>query len=119
MFQAFTNSLLNHLKEYLISEITLETITTVPQALSWISSTFLFQVKTNDFKRLLKNPTHYGLPVGLNEVTLTKKLQEIVSKDLKELEESKLICYDENNHIYSTNFGKTMVLYLISVFRPF
>ena len=64
------SSLHKNLIEHLNAEIVLHTITSVPIALEWIKSTFLYI-------RIKQNPTHYGkdIPAELNKQQLEDKLQ--------------------------------------------
>ena len=66
----FFSSLHKNLIEHLNAEIVLHTITSVPIALEWIKSTFLYI-------RIKKNPSHYGkdIPEALSKQWLEGKLQ--------------------------------------------
>lgn len=56
-----------HLTEHLNSEVVLGTISDLPVAMEWLTSTFFYL-------RAKKHPKHYGLPVGLASNQLDKKL---------------------------------------------
>ena len=64
------SSLHKNLIEHLNAEIVLHTITSVPIALEWIKSTFLYI-------RIKQNPSHYGkdIPAELSKQQLEDKLQ--------------------------------------------
>ncbi|XP_020606778.1 probable ATP-dependent DNA helicase HFM1 [Orbicella faveolata] len=86
--QKLESSLHHHLIEHLNAEIVLNTITDVSIALEWLKSTFLYI-------RILKNPTHYGIPEGLEKKSLEQKLQDICLKSLNTLEKAGLIKMDD------------------------
>ena len=67
------DSLHKNLIEHLNAEIVLRTITSVPIALEWIKSTFLYI-------RIKQNPSHYGkdIPRALSKQQVEDKLQGII-----------------------------------------
>lgn len=56
-----------HLTEHLNSEVVLGTISDLPVAMEWLTSTFFYV-------RAKKHPKHYSLPIGLTSDQLDKKL---------------------------------------------
>lgn len=57
-----------HLAEHLNSEIVLQTITNLNEAMKWIKSSFLYV-------RLEKNPIYYGFLSTLTKEQIEKKLE--------------------------------------------
>ncbi|XP_071476850.1 probable ATP-dependent DNA helicase HFM1 [Diadema antillarum] len=102
------SSLHNHLVEHLNAEIVLHTIDKMKIALEWLKSTFLYI-------RLQKNPTHYGLPVGLTQTQLEQKLQEMCTKDLKSLASIDLISMDMGSGVLKPlETGRLMARYCVA-----
>ncbi|XP_078343088.1 putative ATP-dependent DNA helicase HFM1 [Oculina patagonica] len=105
--QKLESSLHHHLIEHLNAEIVLNTITDVSIALEWLKSTFLYI-------RILKNPTHYGIPEGLEKESLEQKLQDICLKSLNTLEKAGLIKMDDGFDLKPTEAGRLMARYCIA-----
>ncbi|KAI8092154.1 Sec63 Brl domain-containing protein [Gilbertella persicaria] len=93
-----------NLIEHLASEICLGTITNEVSALEWLRSTFLYV-------RVKENPTHYKLN-GFTSLP-DNILQEMCVKDLKLLEENKLIEKSAKSTWKATNYGRAMGCYYI------
>ncbi|XP_022802309.1 probable ATP-dependent DNA helicase HFM1, partial [Stylophora pistillata] len=105
--QKLESSLHHHLIEHLNAEIVLNTITDVSIALGWLKSTFLYI-------RILKNPTHYGIPQGLEKEGLEQKLQDICLKSLNTLEKAGLVKMDDGFDLMPTEPGRLMARYYIA-----
>ena len=73
------SSLLQVLPDHLNAEIVAGTITTKQEALDYMTWTFFF-------RRLVQNPTYYGLD-GVNETNINGFLTQIVDKALTTLNE--------------------------------
>jgi replicative superfamily II helicase len=112
------SKLLNHMMDLLNSEIYLNTISNVRDALVWLKSTFMFV-------RMLKTPMLYGFPpeeVKLREVN--RVLTEYVVIACRRLEECNLIdIYDpgvNTSHDYnlwefqSTEYGRIGSMYYLN-----
>lgn len=105
--QKLESSLHHHLIEHLNAEIVLNTITDVSIAIEWLKSTFLYI-------RILKNPTHYGIPEGLEKEGLEQKLQDFCLKSLNTLEKAGLIKMDDGFDLKPTEPGRLMARYCIA-----
>ncbi|XP_041453765.1 probable ATP-dependent DNA helicase HFM1 [Lytechinus variegatus] len=102
------SSLHNHLIEHLNAEIVLHTINNMDIALEWLKSTFLYI-------RIQKNPTHYGLPKGLTQIELEKKLKEMCTKDLASLASINLIQMDQGSKVLKPlETGRLMARYCVA-----
>ena len=73
------SSLLQVLPDHLNAEMVAGTITTKQEALDYMTWTFFF-------RRLVQNPTYYGLD-GVNETNINGFLTQIVDKALTTLNE--------------------------------
>ncbi|CAB4028021.1 probable ATP-dependent DNA helicase HFM1 [Paramuricea clavata] len=105
--QNIESSLHKNLIEHLNAEIVLNTITDVSIALEWLKSTFLYI-------RILKNPTYYGIPEGLDMDILETKLQEMCVESLNTLRDHGLINMDEGFDLKPTDTGKLMARYCLA-----
>ncbi len=95
-YKKFLNEALpieSHLQIYLpdafVTEISTKTITSTQDAVDWTTYTYFY-------RRLLANPSYYGL----NDVShegLSTHLSELVENTLKELSEAKIIDLDEED----------------------
>jgi replicative superfamily II helicase len=93
------SSLHNSLTEHLNAEITLSTIRTLDDAVTWLKSTFLSV-------RVRKNPQHYGLSLGPN---LSEQLKQVCLHHLEKLDENHIIVWDRSTgSIQSTDLGISM-----------
>ncbi|KAH3759034.1 ATP-dependent DNA helicase HFM1 [Pelomyxa schiedti] len=98
--------LIQNLKEHLVSEVVLRTITDIDFAINWLKSTYFYH-------RLQKNPKHYNIPPGDNPALLTR-MQELCIQDLNELSSQGLIAMDDNLNIEATERGRIMASYYVS-----
>ncbi|XP_022085821.1 probable ATP-dependent DNA helicase HFM1 [Acanthaster planci] len=102
------SSLHNHLIEHLNAEIVLHTISDISIALEWLKSTFLYI-------RIMKNPFHYGIPVGLSTEQLEKKLQDMCIRNLNLLSNFGLVKMDpETMDLKPLETGRLMARYCIA-----
>nr|CAI5862914.1 unnamed protein product [Callosobruchus analis] len=101
------SNLHRHLIEHLNAEVVLGTITDLDVAMQWIASTYLYV-------RALKNPRHYGLPFGLTQQQIDRKLLEMFQIDLNKLVSSGMLCMDQNIIITPTVTGQLMARYYIA-----
>ena len=95
-YKKFLNEALpieSHLQMYLhdalVTEISTKTIQSTQEALDWSTYTYFY-------RRLLANPSFYGLNDGSHE-SLSAFLSELVETTLKELDEAKIIEFDETD----------------------
>ncbi|KAL8243569.1 hypothetical protein R6Q59_009827 [Mikania micrantha] len=93
-YKKFLNEALpieSHLQVYLhdafVTEISTQTITSIQDAVDWTTYTYFY-------RRLLANPSFYGLNDTSHE-GLSKHLSELVENTLKELSEAKIIELDD------------------------
>ncbi|CAG2226282.1 HFM1 [Mytilus edulis] len=106
--QVIESSLHKHLVEHLNAEIVLNTINDISIAMEWIRYTFLYI-------RVMKNPKHYGIPLGLTKEQIEKRLQDLCMKSLNELEMTKMITMDEETFdVKPTEAGRLMARYCIA-----
>ncbi|XP_038054687.1 probable ATP-dependent DNA helicase HFM1 [Patiria miniata] len=102
------SSLHNHLIEHLNAEIVLHTINDISIALEWLKSTFLYI-------RIMKNPSHYGIPTGLSKEQMEKKLQDMCIRDLNLLSNFGLVKMDpETMDLKPLETGRLMARYCIA-----
>ncbi|KAK9512868.1 hypothetical protein O3M35_001188 [Rhynocoris fuscipes] len=102
------SSLHRHLIEHLNAEIVLGTITDIAVAMNWIRSTYLYV-------RALKNPKHYGIPIGLTSKEVEARLQDMCLRELHALENHQLvITSDLAYNVEATENGKLMAKYYIA-----
>ncbi|KAL4912540.1 Sec63 Brl domain-containing protein [Aspergillus aurantiobrunneus] len=92
-----------NLIDHLNAEIGLGNVNNIESATTWLAGTFLFV-------RLGRNPTHYKLKEGANRDDEDEMLRQICEKEIKFLQESKLV---EPNGLKSTPFGDAMARYYI------
>ncbi|KAJ3135746.1 hypothetical protein HK100_002436 [Physocladia obscura] len=81
-----------HLTDNLNAEISLGTVTTVDEAIKWLSYSYLFV-------RMRKNPFHYGLDwkVLEDDPNLGKRSGELITIAAKNLHKAQMIVFDERN----------------------
>lgn len=97
--------LADHLIEHLNSEIVLQTISSLPIAVEWIKSTFLYV-------RATKNPKYYKINSKEN---VEKKLEEMCCIGIDSLLKYDLVTKsDESGEILSTGSGKLMAKYYLN-----
>ena len=78
------STLLGQLKEHIVAEAVLGSITSTSGAIQWLQSTYLWQ-------RVQKNPAYYGLSRGLGTEKLCEELRTICLRDLRALQDAGLI----------------------------
>eukprot|EP00899_Mesostigma_viride_P027853 jgi/Mesvir1/8252/Mv12524-RA.2 len=104
------STLMLSLAEHLNAEVVLQTIQDVPQALGWLSSTFLYT-------RISKNPRHYGMDImpGSSDVVIQKQLKDICLKTLNELAKHGMLSIDEYGYsLAPKDPGKIMAKFYVS-----
>ncbi|ORY41007.1 Sec63-domain-containing protein [Rhizoclosmatium globosum] len=81
-----------HLTDNLNAEISLGTVTTVDEAIKWLSYSYLFV-------RMRKNPFHYGLDwkVLEDDPNLGKRCGELITIAATQLHKAQMIVFDERN----------------------
>ena len=97
------------LADNLNAEISLGTVTTVEEAVEWLSYTYLFV-------RMRKNPLVYGIKhVELrDDPTLEMKRREIIIDAARKLDKARMIRFDERTEILSaTDMGRTASHYYV------
>ncbi|XP_033759553.1 probable ATP-dependent DNA helicase HFM1 [Pecten maximus] len=106
--QMIESSLHKHLIEHLNAEIVLQTISDMAIAMEWIRHTYLYI-------RVMKNPKHYGMPLGLTRDQTETKLQELCMRNLNQLAGIQMIKMNgETFDIQSTEAGRLMARYCIA-----
>ncbi|XP_021346734.1 probable ATP-dependent DNA helicase HFM1 isoform X2 [Mizuhopecten yessoensis] len=106
--QMIESSLHKHLIEHLNAEIVLQTISDMAIAMEWIRHTYLYI-------RVMKNPKHYGMPVGLTRDQTETKLQELCMRNLNQLAGIQMIKMNGDTFdIQSTEAGRLMARYCIA-----
>ncbi|KAH6640229.1 Sec63 Brl domain-containing protein [Chaetomium tenue] len=94
-----------NLIEHLNSEICLGTIHDLPSAKTWLGGTFLSV-------RLRRNPNYYRLTGGTtNPSEVDDRLEEICERDIKQLQETKLVTDQDSFHC--TEYGRAMSKYMV------
>uniref|UniRef100_A0A0R3WFC8 Helicase C-terminal domain-containing protein n=1 Tax=Taenia asiatica TaxID=60517 RepID=A0A0R3WFC8_TAEAS len=104
------SNLLSKLNDHLNAEIALGTVSTVSEAVTWLSYTYLFV-------RLTRSPLHYGItPAMLSEdPDLTHFLTKAVEAAAAELDSAEMIRFEPSTgQMASTDRGRTASLYYIS-----
>jgi len=104
------SQLIKCLPNHLNAEIVLGSITSIDQAVEWLSYSYLFV-------RMLKSPTLYGVPEGQLETdpSLREHRYNLVHSAASLLEKSQLVRYDRRSGaLQSTPLGKTSSHYYIS-----
>ncbi|KAF1812246.1 P-loop containing nucleoside triphosphate hydrolase protein, partial [Eremomyces bilateralis CBS 781.70] len=93
-----------NLIEHLNAEVGLGTITDIASAKRWLTGTFLYV-------RLKKNPTYYKLKDGARINNLDELLDEILSKDIQQLQELGLV--ETEPRYKATEYGDAMARYYV------
>ena len=93
----------HYLHDHFNSEIVTKTISSMQDAVDYITWTFLY-------RRLAKNPNYYGLQ-GTSNVHLSEHLSEMVETVLGDLEESKCCQMTENGDVTPLNLGMIAAYY--------
>lgn len=106
--KALESMLYKSLLEHMNAEIVLATIRNVDEAVKWVKSTFLY-------KRILKNPTGYGLPKRSSAGEIECDIRQMCNKELAKLKKYKLV---ENassfGTIAATKLGEVMASCYVS-----
>uniref|UniRef100_UPI00358EF322 activating signal cointegrator 1 complex subunit 3 isoform X2 n=1 Tax=Myxine glutinosa TaxID=7769 RepID=UPI00358EF322 len=93
---------LNSLPDNLNAEITLGTVTSVEEAVKWLSYTYLYV-------RMRKNPLAYGIihTATQSDPELLKHREELVKDAGRKLDNARLVRFDERtNYFFSTDLGR-------------
>ena len=101
------SSLHQMLYDHINAEIASETLTTKHMCIEYIKWTYFF-------KRLVKNPTYYGLATSTNAAVLNDYLTNLINNVLTTLNESGCIKIHDNGDIESTSIGNLASFYYIS-----
>ncbi|PBK92990.1 P-loop containing nucleoside triphosphate hydrolase protein [Armillaria gallica] len=102
------SSLHVNLSEHLNSEIGLGTVTSISSAADWLRNSFLFQ-------RIRKNPRHYALGKGEDQIW-EERVDDLVMQSISKLKESELITCSEDGgdgQLSSTEYGDIMSKFYI------
>lgn len=95
----------SYLHDPLNSEIVTKTVGSMQDAIDYVTWTFLY-------RRLLKNPTYYGLQ-GTSSVHLSEHLSEMVEAVVGDLEESKCCSVSEEGAVLALNLGMIAAYYYV------
>jgi pre-mRNA-splicing helicase BRR2 len=95
----------SYLHDPLNAEIVTKTVTSMQDAIDYITWTFLY-------RRLGKNPTYYGLRGTSNEL-LSEHLSEMVEAVIGDLEESKCCRLAEDGDVSPLNLGMISAYYYV------
>ena len=99
------------LSDHLNAEISLGTVTSVREAVTWLSYTYLFV-------RMCRNPLAYGIPWEQKESdpSLARWRTELVHVMAKRLDECRMVRYHaESGSLDATDLGRTASHYYLSV----
>ena len=99
------------LSDHLNAEISLGTVTSVREAVTWLSYTYLFV-------RMCRNPMAYGIPYEQKESdpSLVRWRTELVHVMAKRLDECRMVRYHvESGSLDATDLGRTASHYYLSV----
>lgn len=102
------STLISQLKEHIVAESVLGSITSTSGAILWLQSTYLWQ-------RVQKNPGYYGLSRGLGVEKLRDELRTICLKDLRALQAAGLIELKtvDGAALAPTELGSVMARYYV------
>uniref|UniRef100_A0A1B6L435 U5 small nuclear ribonucleoprotein 200 kDa helicase n=1 Tax=Graphocephala atropunctata TaxID=36148 RepID=A0A1B6L435_9HEMI len=101
------SSLLAVLSDHLNAEIVAGTIKTRQEALDYLTWTYFF-------RRLLCNPTYYGLE-SLEEYNINRFLSTLVEKTLITLEDAKcIVTHEDGRTVSTTSLGRIASFYYLS-----
>lgn len=95
----------SYLHDHMISETVTKTISTMQDAVDYLTWTFLY-------RRLPKNPTYYGLN-GTSNVYISEFLSEMVETVMGDLEESRCLKISEEGETSPLNLGMIAAYYYI------
>jgi pre-mRNA-splicing helicase BRR2 len=87
-----------YLNDTLNAEISVGNIESSQDVMDWITWSYMY-------RRLVQNPNYYNLE-GKTGQHINDHLSELIEKTISELEESKCIEIDEDDHITPANFGR-------------
>jgi len=94
-----------YLHDHMNSEITAKTISSMQDAIDYITWTFLY-------RRLTKNPNYYNLQ-GTSNVHLSEHMSEMIESVLGDLSESKCCQADDDGEVSPLNLGLIAAYYYI------
>ena len=103
------SQLLKSLPDHLNAEIVLGTVSTINEAVTWLSYTYLYT-------RMLKNPMIYGITYDelQSDRTLLLHRRQLILVAIKQLIQCRMIRFDSVNEIlYSTDIGRVASHYYI------
>eukprot|EP00980_Cylindrotheca_fusiformis_P003134 scaffold721_cov131-Cylindrotheca_fusiformis.AAC.24 len=95
----------SYLHDHMISETVTKTISTMQDAVDYLTWTFLY-------RRLPKNPTYYGLN-GTSNVHISEFLSEMVETVMGDLEESRCLKIGDEGETSPLNLGMIAAYYYI------
>ena len=101
------SSLHKMLFDHINAEISSGALSTRNLCIEYIKWTYFF-------KRLVKNPTYYGLTSSTDAKTLNNYLNNVLNNVLNELQKSNCIEIHDNDKINSTNLGNLTSFYYMS-----
>eukprot|EP00850_Spirogloea_muscicola_P003370 SM000013S26539 [mRNA] locus=s13:882491:898189:- [translate_table: standard] len=97
-----SNQFIASMKDNLNAEIVLGTVTSVKEASTWLSYTYLF-------KRMQSNPLAYGMTWEemLVDPQLTSKSRSLITEAARALDKAKMVRFDEKSgNLYVTELGR-------------
>jgi pre-mRNA-splicing helicase BRR2 len=95
----------SYLHDPLNSEVVTKTITSMQDAIDYLTWSFLY-------RRLTKNPTYYGMQ-GTSNAYLSEHLSEMVEAVIGDLEESKCCSVSEDGDVTALNLGMIASYYYV------
>lgn len=95
----------SYLHDPLNAEVVTKTITSMQEAIDYITWSFLY-------RRLTKNPTYYGLR-GTSNVFLSEHLSEMIETVIGDLEESKCCKVSDDGEVSPLNLGMIAAYYYV------
>ncbi|ETW04921.1 hypothetical protein, variant [Aphanomyces invadans] len=104
------SALIKTLPDHLNAEIVSGTVANLPEALAWLSYTYLFV-------RMMKNPMTYGMSFDerANDPMLVNKRTELLKQAIQTLEDARMIKYDQRRGDFAvTNLGRVASHYYIT-----
>lgn len=108
MYEPFPveSSLPSQLADHLNAEIATRTLGSVHDAINYLTWTFFL-------RRLLQNPSYYGLE-SVNQEKVNIFISNLIAENLKDLEDAGCISYDyETGELYSLPAGQIASLYYL------
>ncbi|RHZ10963.1 hypothetical protein DYB37_005041 [Aphanomyces astaci] len=104
------SALIKTLPDHLNAEIVSGTVANLPEALAWLSYTYLFV-------RMMKNPMAYGMSYDerANDPMLVNKRTELLKQAIQTLEDARMIKFDHRRGDFAvTNLGRVASHYYIT-----